>query len=219
MIDNDFNTIKEFITSDDIKTRFNKGKRWSFDLKIGEQYFKSGDNTPNKLDKENEYLIINPGKFAILLTEETINMPSTHMGFINVKFSYKKKGLINVSGFHVDPNYSGKIIFTVFNAGPNDIFIHKDDYVFMIFFMKLKTTYTKDYKLCDKINQDKSESSDNTTKGYDNIPLEMFEHMSGNSLTLMENNKRIEQLEFNMKAVIVPTVFVVLAALIQYLLK
>ena len=42
--------------------------------------------------------------------------------------------LINVSGFHVDPNYKGKLIFSAFNAGPRDIILRKLDPVFMIFF-------------------------------------------------------------------------------------
>lgn len=198
MIENEYEKIKRFITlaPKDItdagglekyrKEAHEKGKDWSLDLKIGGEYFLSGGDAPEKLNENNEFIIIKPGKFGSLITKEVIKMDNKHIGLISVKFSFKQKGLINVSGFHVDPNYNGNIIFTVFNAGPRDIYIKRDDYVFMIFFLQL--------------NEELSKPSDQK-KGYTSIPSNIIDALSGNSLTLTENNRRIEQLEFYVKII------------------
>jgi len=67
-----------------------------------------------------EQFVIPPGQFAYLLTEEVVRIPSSAMGFISLKFGVKGPGLINVSGFHVDPGYWGRLVFSVYNAGPSE---------------------------------------------------------------------------------------------------
>jgi dCTP deaminase len=66
---------------------------------------------------EGKYLRIPPGQFALLCTLESLDIPHNAMGFISVKTSEKIKGLINVSGFHVDPGFKGHLKFSVYNAG------------------------------------------------------------------------------------------------------
>ena len=82
-------------------------------------------------------MTIPPGKFAFLLTEEKITIPPEVMGFISVKATYKLKGLVNVSGFHVDPGWSGRLIFTVFNAGPSTIHLERRLPVFLLWIADL----------------------------------------------------------------------------------
>lgn len=50
---------------------------------------------------------------------------------------YKFRGLINVSGFHIDPGYSGKLILSVYNSGPAPIHITRGEQWFTIFFANL----------------------------------------------------------------------------------
>jgi dCTP deaminase len=179
-------------------TRIEKSwKKWQFDLRLGDEYFLSGDEYPKMLSDDEQFIVIKPGKFGILLTDEKIDLDNKHMGLISVKFTYKKKGLINVSGFHVDPNYKGKLIFTVFNAGPKDIYIKRGAEVFMIFFVKLEQAVEEE-----------------SIKGYDSIPVDMIEGLGGNSLTLAENNRKIEQLDFYVKII-----FGLIVVLIGVLLK
>ena len=200
MINNIFDDTYSFINNGSSLKNFKKGKNWSYDLKVGDEYFISGNDIPIKLTAENEYIVIKPGQFAVLETKEEVSLPNDHIGLISVKFSFKKRGLINVSGFHVDPLYEGKIIFTVFNAGPNDVYIKRDEYVFMIFFMELKS----------KLEQEKND-------GYHSIPKDIVEGLGGGSLTLMENNKRIDQLEFYMKVIVVPIALMLIGFLFKQL--
>ena len=59
------------------------------------------------------------------------------MGFISVKATYKLKGLVNVSGFDVDPGWTARLIFTVFNAGPGDDPPRKGAFEFLIWIADL----------------------------------------------------------------------------------
>lgn len=46
-------------------------------------------------------------------------------------------GLVNVSGFHVDPGFKGRLKFSVYNAGSRDITITRGDRVFLIWYADL----------------------------------------------------------------------------------
>jgi dCTP deaminase len=82
-------------------------------------------------------VVIPPGQFAFLLTEEVIQIPSNAMGFISLKSGIKFKGLINVSGFHVDPGFKGNLIYSVFNAGPSPIHIARGQDLFLLWLADL----------------------------------------------------------------------------------
>lgn len=65
------------------------------------------------------------------------------MGFISIKATYKLRGLVNVSGFHVDPGRSGRLIFTVFNAGPATIHLERGLPVFLLWIADLDDSSEK----------------------------------------------------------------------------
>ena len=62
-------------------------------------------------------LVIPPGQFGLLITEEVVQVPMDAIAFISIKAGIKFRGLVNVSGFHADPGFSGKLKFAVYNAG------------------------------------------------------------------------------------------------------
>jgi dCTP deaminase len=88
-------------------------------------------------------IAIPPGQFAFLLTEETITIPPEVMGLISIKASFKMRGLVNVSGFHVDPGWSGPLIFTVFNAGPATVHLERGLPVFLLWIAELEEASDK----------------------------------------------------------------------------
>src|SRR6266581_2680956 len=83
---------------------------------------------------------IPPGQFAFLLTEEVVAVPSNALAFISIRAKTKFRGLVNVSGFHVDPGYRGQLTFAVFNAGSKSIVLDLDQQIFMIWFADLDHT-------------------------------------------------------------------------------
>ncbi|MGI4742816.1 MAG: dCTP deaminase domain-containing protein [Janthinobacterium lividum] len=82
----------------------------AYELSMGNEYFTTNAETATKtLLSEREQFVIEPGQFALLITKETISIPASNLGFISVKAGVKFRGLINVSGFHVDPGFHGRL--------------------------------------------------------------------------------------------------------------
>jgi len=111
--------------------------RCAYELGVGPEAFitsKTGDTT--HLD-EGEKVTIPPGQFGLLTTKEVIYVPNNAIAFISIRAGIKFQGLVNVSGFHVDPGFRGQLKFAVYNAGSNDIVLDQDERVFMIWFADL----------------------------------------------------------------------------------
>lgn len=102
--------------------------------------------TPGVVDlKDKECVSIPPGKFALLLTQETVCIPDRYIGLISIKAKKKWSGLVNVSGFHVDPGFQGQLLFSVLNAGPTDIVLQRGEPYFMLFLAELTARTAKPY--------------------------------------------------------------------------
>lgn len=80
---------------------------------------------------------IPPGQFGFLLTEEIVEIPDDALGFISIKAKIKWRGLINVSGFHVDPGFKGRLIFSVYNAGPVPVHLRQGQPMFLLWLSNL----------------------------------------------------------------------------------
>jgi dCTP deaminase len=87
--------------------------------------------------KEGDSVAIPSGQFAFLLTEEVVEVPITAIALISMKTELKFRGLVNVSGFHVDPGFKGPLKFAVFNAGPSPVIIKHGDDCFLIWYADL----------------------------------------------------------------------------------
>jgi len=105
-----------------------------YNLRLGPEAFISTGETPYRLTDENPMVAIHPGEFGLLTTYEYLKIPKNLIAFITLRHRYKKQGLINVSGFHVDPGFEGKLVFSVYNVGRSDIVLRFKDGIFMIFF-------------------------------------------------------------------------------------
>lgn len=123
----------------------------AYTLRMGRQYYLTASETdadtnrPRALDV-GDSIAIPSGQFAVLLTEESVTVPAGVIAFISMKAGLKARGLVNVSGFHVDPGYSAPLRFSVFNAGPTTICIKQGEEVFLIWYADLDQNdeeYTK----------------------------------------------------------------------------
>lgn len=150
-----------FISKEEIKKRFDNLFKQnifdekcfsksgaSYDLRLGTEVFVTPKKEPRQL-QEGQVLNIKPGQFAVLTTQEYLEMPEDLLGFITVRFRHKSKGLVNISGFHVDPGFKGKLIFSVYNTGPATVTLRCGEKVFSIFFAEIhpRTRYKGDYNL------------------------------------------------------------------------
>lgn len=113
-------------------------KNGAYELSLGGQVFLT-DSSPRCVKNltDNEKIEIKPGQFALLLTKEYLNIPKNKIAFISIKAGVKFKGLVNVSGFHVDPGFKGNLVFSVYNAGPSSIVLSNGSPYFPIWFAEL----------------------------------------------------------------------------------
>lgn len=122
----------------------NRIDRAAYRLSVGPEVYVSptGEpddprNKPKTQLKEGQGFAIPAGQFGFILTEETVKVPPSALAFISIRASYKFRGLVNVSGFHVDPGYDGRLIFSVFNAGPGPVHLSRGEQCFLIWYATL----------------------------------------------------------------------------------
>ncbi|MFH1554746.1 MAG: deoxycytidine triphosphate deaminase [Pseudomonadota bacterium] len=156
----------------------------AYNLSMGNCYFRTTDGnnpSPTSVLKESESVFIPPGQFAFLLSKETVNVPRGAMAFISMRTGIKFQGLINVSGFHVDPGYSGKLIYAVFNASPSPVQITEGAAIFKIWFSDL-----------DQISSEKFSFSG---KAQNTIGNELVKGMSREIYSLQSLSDKIRDLD------------------------
>jgi dCTP deaminase len=129
-----------------------------YELSLGSEYYTTASETGTKVQiPEGEQIAIKPGQFAFLITKETVTIPRNVMAFISIKAGVKFRGLINVSGFHVDPGFKGKLKFAVYNAGSKDIVLDWEQRLFPMWFCQL----TGDNELYDGVHNNQSSITGN----------------------------------------------------------
>jgi dCTP deaminase len=203
-----------FLSGNDINSRrvelfpnpehFDPGKlsQASYDLCVGNEVFLSEMRVPTNLSTSSPYVILPPGQFALVKTFEKIRIPRDLIGLISIRSSLKFQGLINISGFHVDPTYEGYLIFAVQNVGPNDIRLKFQEAAFMIMFAKLLTDY----------------AGKKRKSGFDAISLDQMAKLGGSSVTLAQLKNELDQLSLSLK-IYGAIAIAVLVAIISLVLK
>jgi dCTP deaminase len=132
----------------------------AYELGLGPEAFLTSDDENKKtvLD-EGEQLVIPPGQFCLLLTEEKVFISDNAIGLISIKAGVKFRGLINVSGFHVDSGFQGRLKFSVYNAGSQNIVLQRKQRVFLLWFCDLDRATSDTYKGT-RINQSEISTED-----------------------------------------------------------
>lgn len=154
-------------------------------LSVGEEYFVNEDGSSSvvKLDPEDTF-VVKPGQFAFILTKEKVRISKSAIGFISIRASIKFKGLVNVSGFQVNPGYNGKLIFAVFNAGPRHINLREGEEIFSLWIADLDAEVKDDHVDTGRI-----------PKNLKNIPMDVINGISGDALTAYQLDSRIKKVE------------------------
>ena len=108
----------------------------AYELSLGVGAFITSDEKRTDL-RTTPQLVIPPGQFGLLITEEVVQVPMDAIAFISIKAGIKFRGLVNVSGFHADPGFSGKLKFAVYNAGSQNLVLDRAQKTFLIWFCSL----------------------------------------------------------------------------------
>jgi dCTP deaminase len=154
-------------------------------LSVGKEYFVNGDglSTVVKLDYEDTF-VVSPGQFAFILTKEKVQISKSAIGFISIRASIKFKGLVNVSGFQVNPGFNGNLVFAVFNAGPRHINLREGEEIFSLWIADLDAEVKGNHEDNGKIPNNLS-----------NIPMDTVNGISGDALTAYQLDSRIKKVE------------------------
>lgn len=172
------------IFSKELKERDIRLQPCSYELSLGDEVFLSGEKKLVRLGDKTLNVTIKPGDFAILLTQEKVCIPRDLMGMISIKTTYKNMGLVNISGFHVDPGFEGKLTFSVYNAGPCEIILRYNDPIFIIFFATLSEPI---------FDSDKYEGEHNN---QENIASKDMNKLTGKPVSFFELESKLHKLEF-----------------------
>jgi dCTP deaminase len=178
-----------FLSSESVKKKFNsritpfdvgRVEHGAYEMALGRWAFTT-DSDHSDLIKPKHKQIIKPGQMALLLTEEEIKMPSDMVGFISIKAGVKFRGLINISGFHVDPGFCGHLKFSVYNAGSDKIYLERQDPTFLICFGYL--------------DRETSDTYDGTHGGSNYLTSKDVEKINGEIPSPSNLDKRVRKLE------------------------
>lgn len=166
----------------------------AYELRVGYEAFVTRDKSDQATELtqgrtpghmvlgKGESICIPSGQFAFLITKEEVTVPPDAIGFISIKARKKLEGLVNVSGFHVDPGWSSRLIFGVFNAGPQSIIIRPEEKLFLMFFASLDHEAEEKYRYKEKSK-------------YREIPSEFMQKMSAPVPTLYKLNDAVRDLK------------------------
>lgn len=161
-------------------------RQCSYDLRLGKELYLTGDAMPRLLTEEEPYISLAPGQFAILTCHEIVDIPRQMMAFISVRSKYKLEGIVNISGFHVDPTFRGVLRFGVQNAGPADILLKLYEPTFTIFFAELTS---------DEIGAGRDKEDDvHFKQDLRGIRLEDVQLLGGRNFTLSTLQKEVDRL-------------------------
>jgi dCTP deaminase len=177
-------------------------KESSYDLRLGEEFYVVGKRAPERLSVKEPYVSLPPGQFAVLTCYEILHLPKEVMAFISLRNRFKMQGLVNVSGFHVDPTFKGRLVFAVQNVGPNDVRLKYKEPTFTIFFAD--------------VDGNKTSSRDVPTRL--GITLPDVQQLGASSITLAKLKKDIDSLR-TVLLVYAPFAVALVIALIVTLIK
>jgi dCTP deaminase len=187
-------------------------------LTVGNEIYvtPNGDKDPSVkqiLDDKKPQFIIPKGQFALLITAEIVKVPVDALAFISFKAKYKFKGLINVSGFHVDPGWQGQLTFSVYNAGPTDIVLERGRPFALIWYADLDRPSTSEY-------------AKNSKKVVKSLDSDKISDMTGEVFSPFKLKKELDELKkeiLTLESKIITRystiIFAVFTALIGYILK
>lgn len=148
-------------------------------LTVGrETYLADSNGSKVTMLDDGDTFFIAAGQFAFILTEESVQIPLDMIGFISVRAGIKFHGLVNVSGFHVDPGYSGNLVFAVFNSGPTRINLKQGQDIFSLWIAELKTA---------------NKETDRPKNGHSSLHPDLLNKIDGNHLTAYQVSDNIDE--------------------------
>ncbi|MBA7607772.1 dCTP deaminase, dUMP-forming [subsurface metagenome] len=205
---------KEGKTQREVCEEINKGINGiTYNLRVGEEAFTSSKKEIENI-KEKGSIEIEPGETVLLMTYEKIDMPEDCMAFLSLKTTHASKGLINISGFHVDPNWRGKLGFSLYNSSPRPIVLRYKDPIYHMFIVRLSNRAWKE-----KRNTKEWEEKRERMSYFDmkELPSKWIESIKGPAISLQALHERLLKVETH-TGILISILVGLIVALVGYLL-
>lgn len=160
----------------------------SYNLRMGNEAYvtpvsESDHKSIQRLESGGSFRIP-PGQFAFLLTHEAVRIPNDTFALVALRArELQFKGLINVSGFHIDPGYNGRLVLAVYNAGPSEVHLRQGAILFEVFFADLDGPTNRAY------------GTGSSKKPLMRIEPEIISAIAGEFETLKGLKNRIDEVE------------------------
>lgn len=198
----------------------------SYTLRMGGEFYSTGNQensgSPRRVQLgPRESRLISPGQYAFLLSKEDVCIPNDTMAFISMRTGIKFQGLINISGFHVDPGYEGKLAFAVYNASPSPIQISEDDKLFKIWFCDMDRTSAQPFVKGpgDGLTEISSEMIRGLNKeilSLQGLSEKLREHEENLDRRFSEQKPVIDNLTFVWRAIVLGVIVAIILSLLKF---
>lgn len=105
----------------------------TYDVRIGDKALLGGRG--QEVDLTDTVLEIAPGAYAGVISMEKVTLPKNVFATLGAKRKFSYDGLVLLSGSHVDPGYSGHLLFGIFNGSPKRRFLRRLEKIVSLTFM------------------------------------------------------------------------------------
>jgi dCTP deaminase len=156
-------------------------KHCAYEMGVGREAYITSVSKEKTRVPPDEKIIIPPGQFGLLTTQEVVKVPIDAIAFISIRAGIKFRGLVNVSGFHVDPGFEGHLKFAVYNAGSQPVVLDQKQPAFMIWYSELDDVVDDPYQ--------------NKKRGRNIITSEDVARIQGEVASPAELKKRLDELK------------------------
>lgn len=90
-----------------------------YDFVLSEEFLKAEFRSPQRMSDLSAYekrnVVIDPGEVVYVLTKETVNIPPNMYMNLSANRGMSEYGVLTLGGFAVDPGYSGRLMFGLYN--------------------------------------------------------------------------------------------------------
>lgn len=122
--------MSKTITGDSLKKLVEDGKiivdgtvencgALKYDFVLSDEFLKADFKSPQKMSDlsamEKRNVVIEPGEVVYVLSKETVNIPANMYMNLSANRGMSEYGVLTLGGFAVDPGYSGRLMFGLYN--------------------------------------------------------------------------------------------------------
>ena len=182
----------------------------SYDARIGDRALLGGKDAEIDVAK-NRAITMQPGEFVLLVTKERFSLSDSIVGHIGVKSYFTRKGFVLLAGLQIDPGFEGHLVIGGYNAAPRRLTLDHEESFLTVEFHRLAKPVESPYLAGEEQKKGKIPRAD---KDYlRTLETESLSELSNNVRQL---TKSVGAMQWQLKVVYAPILFLILAAVVSF---